>query len=77
MFIAYQNKDFLFFRKPHGLPSAFGKEKSFLEHMAENDSDIYDAINLSIYQSLKKYIPQDYHPIENLESKIQNLIQTF
>jgi len=36
MFIAYETDKFSFFWKPHGIPSTFGKEKSFLDFFLPN-----------------------------------------
>jgi len=35
MFVYYQDAYLYYFRKPAGLPSTFGKEKSFLDELLE------------------------------------------
>jgi hypothetical protein len=77
MFIIYETDKFYFFWKPHGLPSTFGKEKSFLDYLKEENEDIYSSIDLSIYDSVKKYIDSSLKKVQNIKSTILHQIQTF
>lgn len=73
MFIVYETDKFSFFRKPHGLPSTFGKEKSFLDHLAEGNLEF----NASDYQSIQKYIDSSLQQVQNTKSAITHQTQTF
>ncbi len=53
MFQCYENKDFYFFGKPHGIPSTFGKQKSFLDYFEENNIDVESNIPDFIENHLK------------------------
>jgi 23S rRNA pseudouridine1911/1915/1917 synthase len=77
MFICYETDNYYFFWKPHGFPSTFGKEKSFLDYLEEGNGDIYTSIDLSIYESMKHFIPSEYVVIQNPQPAIQHLLQSF
>jgi len=73
MFIIYETDKFSFFWKPHGLPSTFGKEKSFLYHLEEGNLEF----DTSDYQSIQKYIDSSLQQVQNTKSAITHQTQTF
>lgn len=72
MFQCYENKNFYFFWKPHGIPSTFGKQKSFLDYLEEKNLDIESNIPNFIKNHLKWFTK-----IENIKETINNQINTF
>ena len=83
----FQTKDFYFFRKPHWVASTFWKEKSFLDYVFIDNTDIFeDKINYNnLTQNVFKYINEQFQtlkiePIQNINKQhdiIQNLIHIF
>lgn len=73
MFIIYETEKFSFFWKPHGLPSTFGKEKSFLDHLEENTLEF----ETSDYKPIQKYIDSSLQKVQNTQSAISHQIQNF
>ncbi|MCX6823138.1 MAG: pseudouridine synthase, partial [candidate division SR1 bacterium] len=54
----YQNKDFILIRKPHGIPSTFGKVESFLDILKQNISD-----HTITRTPLSELVPEDIFPL--------------
>jgi hypothetical protein len=85
MFIVYETNDFYFFWKPHGLPSTFGKEKSFLDYLEEGIKDQRDkglknasnSFDLSAFQSFQKFIDSSLKEVQNTKSVIAHQTQIF
>lgn len=75
MFLIYENPNFYFFWKPHGLPSTFGKEKSFLDCLEEGN--LVESINISDILPFQKYFDLSLKKVENTNLAITHQIQTF
>lgn len=55
MIPVYQNKDFLFIFKPHGIPSTLGKNESFLQKLTDLDKISISWQDLSNFNFIQKY----------------------
>ncbi len=64
----YENKDFLLIRKPHGIPSTFGKEKSFLDILKKNVSE-----HTITWTPLSELLPAELFPFAS--SRLQGFTE--
>lgn len=69
----YQNPDFYFFWKPHGLPSTFGKEKSLLDYIQQWDIESISGID----NTIKPYIDPSLKELKDTSQFLKNQTKTF
>jgi 23S rRNA-/tRNA-specific pseudouridylate synthase len=82
----YHNKDFMLIRKPHGIPSTFGKVESFLDRIKKQQTE-----HAITWTPLSALVPSDVFPfissrvkdleevgsIEELEEILSHQVDTF
>lgn len=79
----YQNKDFILIRKPHSIPSTFGKAKSFLDYIEEHLSEkifTWTPLSTLIPKELFPFVSSrlgDFKEAEDKEKILHHQVDTF
>ena len=79
----YENKDFILIRKPHGIPSTFGKLESFLDKIKNNESEhnftwtpLSELVPEDIFSFMSSRLG-DFQPAEDPEVQLRHQVDTF